>query len=335
MTTISTISEFLLEAGTEYRIVDMGRGFKILDNQSFLEIENGLQQAPRPRQQMLWLGILFWNKSLSKQHFIWFIKLPLDERGNVVGAQRDQFLSIVIEALGSELLNDDSDKSLPDNPFLFTPNQSQLADFNSYARVLLGLKPGQYYAAAKNYIARPDLNDWQEVALQGLSDIIFNLNLEHNQQHIVQHFDSYAELVQTTLLASLENVTVPAELAEFLFGLLQKTRPEHKLFIPLLRALSQYSEKNKLRENLRALLENKLSSGDHLIVLAGRHWGLCEDYEFLTVFMEEAARLNLLPALYADLVQIPSLRDIMLRRLRDPQRSETLAQGINQLFGRA
>lgn len=334
MTTISTISEFLLEAGTEYRVIDMGRGFNLLDNQSFLEIENGILQAPRPRQQMLWLGMLFWNKSLSNQHFIWFIKLPLDEQGKVVSAQRDQFLSIVIEALGSELLNDESDKSLPDNPFLFTPNQSQLADFNSYARVLLGLKPGQFYTAAKNYIARPDINDWQDVALQGLSDVVFNLNLEHNQQHIIQCFGDYAELVQTTLLASLENVTLPTELAEFLFKLLQKTRQEDKLFIPLLRALSQYSDKTGLRDNLKSLLANKLSSGDHLIVLAGRHWSLCEEYEFLTLFMEEAARLDLLPALYTDLVQIPCLREIVLRRLRDPQRSETLAQGINQLFGR-
>lgn len=334
MTTISTISEFLLEAGTEYRIIDMGRGFNLLDNQLFLEIENGIQRAPRPRQQMLWLGVLFWNKSLSKQHFIWFIKLPLDEQGMVVGAQRDQFLNIVIEALGTELLQDDSEKSLPENPFVFTPNQSQLADFNSYARVLLDLKPGQFYPAAKNYIARPDLNNWQDVALQGLSDVIFYLNLEHNEQHIIQQFDHYDELVQSTILASLENVRLPSSLADFLFALLQNTRPEEKLFIPLLRALTQYQDKTKLRENLQSLLESRLSSGDHLIVLAGRHWALCEDYTFLTLFMEEASRLDLLPALYADLVQIPALREIMLQRLRDPQRSEILTQGINQIFGR-
>lgn len=335
MTRIATISEFLLEAGTEYRIIDMGRGFNLVDNQLFLDIENGSVMAPRPRQQMLWLGILFWNKSLSSQHYIWFIKLPLDEQGKVIAAQRDQFLQIVIEALGTELLQDDSEKSLPDNPFLFTPNQSQLADFNSQARVLLGLKPGQYYSDAKNYIARPDINDWQNVALQGLSDVVFNLNLDHNEQHIIAHFEQYDELVQHTLLASLENAPLSVALADFLFTLARQTRPEEKAFIPLLRSLTHYPDQQALADNLQSLLSSRLSTGDHLIVIAGRHWSLSSNYAFLTLFMEEASRLDLLPALYADLVQIPELREIMLKRLRDPERSEILATGINKLFGRS
>lgn len=335
MTRITTISEFLLEAGTEYRIVDMGRAFRLLDNQAFLNIETAAAPAPLPRQQMMWLGILFWNKSLSSQHYIWFIKLPLDERGNVITAQRDQFLSIVVEALGTELLNDDSEKSLPDNPFLFTPNQAQLADFNSFAKKRLGLPPGQFYNDAKNYIARPDLHDWQIVAVQGLSDVVFNLNLDHNAKHIEQNFASYDQVVQHSLLASMENTALPEALSQFLFQQLKAARPEEKIFNHLLRALTHFDGLTELRANLKVILEQSLSTADTLIVIAGRHWQLLEDYPFLTAYMQEAARLDLLPALYSDLVQIPGLRDIMLQRLRDPERSELLAKGINQLFGRS
>ena len=334
MSDISSISEFLLEAGTDYRIVDMGRGFQQIDSQTFLEIENGQRTPDNPRQQCLWLGILFWNKNLSQQHYIWFIKLPVDEQGLIVAAQRDHFLQIIIEALGIEMLQSEEQKQLPENPFVFTPGQAQLADFNSLARQLLQLPPGQYYSAAKNYIARPDITDWQTIAVQGLSDVSCRLNLDHNAQHITQQFANYHPEVQKSLLASLENVAKPAELQTFLLNTLKSVAPDAALFNPLLRSLTGTALQDELRENLAVMMQQGLSSSDHLIVIAGRHWSLLQDYQFLTLFLEEAARMNLFAALYADVVQIPSLRLQVLKRLRDPQRSELLANGLDQLFKR-
>ena len=57
MSSIDTISEFLLHAGTDYRVFDMARGIRPLDSQSFLEIENGTVPAPYPRQQHIWFGV--------------------------------------------------------------------------------------------------------------------------------------------------------------------------------------------------------------------------------------------------------------------------------------
>lgn len=335
MSNITTISEFLLEAGTDYRIIDMGRGFHLLDSQSFLDIESGKQKPARPRQQMIWLGILFWNKSLSKQQYIWFIKLPLDEQGLVVTAQRDQFLNIIVEALGTEMLQSEEEKSIPENPYLFKPSQPQIADFNSYARQLLNMGTGQYYQCAKNYIARPDINHWQEIAMQGISDIAFNLNKDHNEKHIVEHFDDYAFEVQSGLLASMENIELPETLNTFLVKKLRASQATAPLFNPLLRSMAKVQNKNALVQELSDVFRHSLSCPDNLIVIAGRHWQLMQDYDFLTLFFEESARLNLFPELYADLVQIPDLRENVLRRLRDPQRTELMTQGINQLFGRS
>lgn len=331
---INSISEFLLQAGTDYRIIDMGRGFHLLNNQAFLDIETGQQQPERPRQQMIWLGILFWNKNLSQQQFIWFIKLPLDETGYVMTAARDQFLQIIIEALGTEMLQSQEQKDIPDNPYLFKPSQPQISDFNSYSRCLLNLDTSQFYVAAKNYIARPDINDWQEIALQGISDAAFNLHIDHNAKHIAQHFETYATEVKSALLGSMENVNVPEPLQSYLLQQLQNCEISDSLFNPLLRALAKNTNHHALTEILKIPLQKKQSSQDNLIVLAGRHWQLLQDYQFLTLFCEEAARLKIFPELYADLVQIPILRDIVLKRLRDPQRSDELFKGINQLFGR-
>tara|TARA_Y100000814_G_scaffold293367_1_gene274622 strand:- start:1382 stop:1690 length:309 start_codon:yes stop_codon:yes gene_type:complete len=97
---INSISEFLLQAGTEYLVFDLGRRIEPLESQTFLNIENGLHIPPFPRQKHAWFGIVFWNKRASNQHYIWFIKLPIDEQGLVVTATRNHFLQIIVDALG-------------------------------------------------------------------------------------------------------------------------------------------------------------------------------------------------------------------------------------------
>lgn len=334
MTQITTISEFLLEAGTDYRVIDMGRGFRVMDSQDFLDIENGAAQPSCPRQQMLWLGILFWNKNLSRQHYIWFVKLPLDEQGRLVIAQRDQFLQIIVEALGTEMLQSDTEKTLPDNPFLFTPTQQQLADFNGLSKTLLSLPTGDFYQKAKNYIARPDIQDWQAVPLQGISDLAFHLNKDHNEAHIIEHFSHYAEAVKSSLLSALENVAISARLSQFLLEKISVSSPQHPEFNYLLRALSQSPEKAPVTSFLAELLSSPKLTQDNLVVIAGRHWQCFDDYQLLTCLLEQTVRLGIFTSLYADLVQIPMLRGNLLKRLRDPERSALIALGINQLFGR-
>ena len=332
MAKISSISEFLLEAGTDYRIIDMGRGFHQIDSQTFLDIENSKIPPLYPRQQMLWLGILFWNKQLSQQHYIWFVKLPLDEQGLLIGAQRDQFLQVIIEALGTEMLESDEEKSLPENPWLFTPTQPQIAHFNSLARQLLNLGPGQYYQGAKNYIARPDINNWQEIALQGISDLAFYLGQDHNSKHLINNFEKYSSEVQLPLLAALENVNIGIELQDFLLQKLQQTDHKSPLFNALLRALAKSESPEPLKLFLQKILTASEVTQDNLIVTVGRHWKLLQDYGFLTLVLEQAVQLNIFVSLYADIVQLPELRTQVLKRLRDPERSDLMAKGLDQLF---
>ncbi len=136
MSQINTISEFLLQAGTDYRAFDMARGIRPLEPQLFLDIESAIVPAPYPRQQHAWFGILFFNKQMSHEHYIWFVKLPLDEQGLVIGAARQEFLKIVVEALGQTLdQQKKTNNQLPENPLTFVPNQKHLPNFNSTDRV--------------------------------------------------------------------------------------------------------------------------------------------------------------------------------------------------------
>ena len=100
--TINSISEFLHAAGTQFRIVDMGRGYRELSAQTFVDIEYQKQPVPYPRQQHMWFGCIFWQ---SGQHYIWFLKLPLDERGLLNLLLASLLLEKVVQALGAQLEN--------------------------------------------------------------------------------------------------------------------------------------------------------------------------------------------------------------------------------------
>ncbi len=64
--TIDTISEFMLHAGTDYRVYDMGRGIESMDSQKFIELEKNQLPAPCPRTGHAWFGIVFWNKKITR-----------------------------------------------------------------------------------------------------------------------------------------------------------------------------------------------------------------------------------------------------------------------------
>ena len=155
MSQINTISEFLLQAGTDYRVFDMARGIRQLESQLFLEIERATLPAPFPRQQHAWFGILFFDKKMSHERYIWFVKLPLDEQGLVIAAAQQQFLQLVIEALGQTLDKQNStNNQLPENPFTFVPNQQQLADFNSIGRIELDIPLSEHLALVEQYLSK-------------------------------------------------------------------------------------------------------------------------------------------------------------------------------------
>ena len=110
---INSLSEFLLQAHTQHLVFDMGRGLKPITNQLFFEWEN--QQSPclYPRQDHAWFCIAFWNEKLSSERYIWFIKLPLDENGLMIQAARNQFLEIIIQALGKGLEHTQDENAQP------------------------------------------------------------------------------------------------------------------------------------------------------------------------------------------------------------------------------
>lgn len=337
MTGISSISEFLLQAGTQYRIYDMGRGIRKLTSQAFLDIENGAIPHPYPQQQHAKFGIVFWNKTLSDQQYIWFIKLPVDEQGLLISATRNHFLEIIVEALGKEFEKaDKKNGQLPENPYTFIPAQQQLSDFNSISKVDLKLKPSEHYSKAHSYFETNDINLWQHVPLQGLSDLVARIDEGKNTELLTERLFTQPEQVLFPLLSSMENQALPTKLAEKICHWTEKQR-NAKAKAYGLRALSQ----SKCTGLVQALIESTLASEhgidtDVLVVIGGRHWLILENDTILSTYMEKLAEVNIhqpiFTAMYADLVQIPTIRPQLLAVLRKTDKSQVLTDAIGQLF---
>lgn len=336
MSQINTISEFLLHAGTNYRIFDMGRAIRPISSQQFLDIELGSIPAPFPRMQHAWFGIVFFNPNLTSEHYIWFVKLPVDEQGLVINAARQQFLQIVVDALGQQL---DKDKNglnqLPENPFTFVPAQQLLADFNSISRQALSLAPSRYYDLATQYVQNPQIVEWQNLSVQGIADVVaFSLNGSKNNSFIKQ-FEHFAPAVQQACCHSFENHQLDDNYSEMLKTWWQSGTFSHERLIALLRALSQSNNTKLLNSLLHETLQHaERVNTDVLIIIAARHWQSLHNSELMALFIERLAECDsdFFIGLFRDLVQIPDTRTKMLEVLRWPNKPANLVAAIEQLF---
>jgi hypothetical protein len=334
---MDTISEFLLQAGTDYRIFDMARGIRQLSSQDFLEIENAVAQTPYPRQQHTWVGILFFNRQMSNEHYIWFVKLPLDEQGLVIAAARKQFLQIVVEALGQSLdKHDNQNNQLPENPFTFVPNQQQLADFNSICRMALKLPLSEHLSFTEKYLTSPKKIDWKTISLQGIADFTASLQHEKPKALLLKQFFKLAPDMQHAVCASLENHPVDEDISLMLIDWYQQNTQDELRLNSVLRGLCQSQTESKVKLFVSSILDSEHGQQSIVLMLiAARHWRCLNDTNILNVYIEKLANCQQgsFIGLFPDLVQIPNIRANMLEVLRWPDKSPQLTQAIGQLFG--
>ena len=94
MTEITTLSQFLSTANTQFQVYDLGRRVQNIDMMAFHQIESLATPYPYPIQGHAHFAIVFWQA--EQQPYIWFIKLPLDEQGLLSPAPRQQFIKMIL-----------------------------------------------------------------------------------------------------------------------------------------------------------------------------------------------------------------------------------------------
>lgn len=272
---------------------------------------------------------------------MWFLRLPLDERGLLKQAAVGDFIKYVIEAMGASLNStptEDEQQKLANNPYTFKPNDDKMAIFNAQLRVLLSLPPSQYYTDAQAYLSgQQDWQQWQHIGLQGLADICARIS-QHNNATLLRKALNHLPMTPLyALLGCLEHCTIPEPLTQRISERLalecQQSQPDLFLIAALVRALAG-SAPQQLQQTLVTLLNQPaLCHREVLIAIAGRCWSGFSDANIASLFLLRLAETEdqtLFNQLFTDLVMQPLLRGIMLQILHG-QADPALITAIQKL----
>ena len=341
MTTISSISEFLTLSNCQFRIYDLGRKTEKLSKELFNKVEENQLPYPTPSQGHAHLAIAFWQRQ-SEQPYLWFIKLPLDERGLLNQGARNHFIAIITEALGSDLSVDPTEKQeelLKSNPYLFTPSQYKLAMLNSLLSVELKVEPSRYYASFIHYLNKKVWSNWQNVGVQGITDYVARID-KNNVEQLSCAFIHLPFEVLSPLCGALENIKLPLPLINAILEFLATNKPESsslttETFQMLLRSLASSVKHSFVDKYFEELLGSNELTDETLIVISGRCWQTINTECRAMKFLELLAQKNnpqLFAAIFKDLVAIPAVRPLIFKCMRDSTRSEKLSIAIGQLF---
>ncbi|MBB1270667.1 DUF3549 family protein [Shewanella sp. SR44-3] len=342
MTEITTLSQFLTTAKTQFQVYDLGRRVQHIDAIAFHQIESLLAPYPFPIQGHAQIGLVFWQH--ADQPYIWFLKLPLDEQGLLSPAPRSQFIQMILDALGKDLtqeLTEAQQEQFANHPFSFKPNQHKLALFNALVRQQLGQQASSQYELAAQYLSGQSLvgastaveqgcNNWEQLGLQGIADVCVRVkNLDHLNS-LIACFDFAPLPVQAAICQCLEHLPLEPSLAARVYQQFEQALDEHKA--SYLAALA--SNPSLSIKAIKHLSQGNLLDANHLITIAARNWLALQDPDCRTIFLEALAlqEQGFFNQVFADIVAIPSLRQALLLELRNPERSDTLSIAIGGLF---
>lgn len=343
MDKIATISELLQLSGSSYRIYDLGRKVTKLGKQEFEKVEQAMQPYPMPIQGHACFSIVFWQQT-PEQPYIWFVKLPLDERGLLNQGARNHYLAIILEALGNDLGQDPSEKQeqlLKENPYNFKPTQYKLATLNACIKRDLKQKASEYYEHCQLYLSGSiGWDNWQGVGVQGLCDFAARIECPENEQALIKALQHLPEDVFTPLCSALENQSFSIDLLNEFIALgqleLAKDELDQIKLANIIRGMSSNGQHPFLQSFIGDVINNvNVIDLNLLLTISGRTWLALTELEQLTAFLEKLVSIvsqDIFMAVFQDLIALPSIRPLLLQCIRNPQRSGQLGNAIGLIF---
>ena len=327
---MNTIAELLSLGGCQFKVFDLGRRIEKIRSSHFITFEQGAEPYPSPIQGHACFAIVFAKPEQAQQPFLWLLKFPLDEQSKLVFASRDDFLRLVIEALGNDIANGNiNTEKLNNHAYSLKPSTEKLAVLNARIRKELHQPASLYYESAYQYFCQqPTELGWQTLGLQGIADLSIRLEEPELHQGIAQQLEKIPEPAFNALAQCIEHSALPAALVRALLGM-----PNERKNSFWLRAISGATD-----AVLWQVVEEKLMakpSQDELITIAARHWRVLTEPHRVLAYLEAVAATQPIPSLFATLVAdlnaLAACRSACMMALRSKERSSALAHAIGQL----
>ena len=342
---MQSLNDFLQQVGFNFIVYDMGRRIVRLTPQQFNQFENANIAYPTPLQQHAWLGIIGWAMDDKTQHFIWFIKLPLDELGKINPLARDELLRYLIEQLGQQLLINEENTTAEIEPSAlphgFTPGEETMAIFHAKAAQHLGQPASRFYDHTRQYLSGTQGYDqWAFVGMQGLADVIARLNQQDNQKLLQQAVPHLPIQPFCQICRFLEHENISPQLAEIIINRSNNETDSNNYrnsIVSAIRAIAGCTDQDLRQSFIRKILTGDLGSDiEILAAISGRCWNDLKDEELCRLFLNNLAindnGQSGFTHLLMDLLMIPGMRESIMKGLRDPERSQELAQAMGQFF---
>lgn len=340
MQPMETLSDLLQQLQGQYRIYDMGCRLSKLSSTDFKKFEEGQKAYPLPWLRHAWVGILSWSpkspKLTASSPTIWFLKLPLDERGLLIQAARDEFLNQLLETIGTNILDEQASaewaEQLKHSNLAFTPDQARMAAFHAQASITLEQPASRFYPAVRSYMSSEDSQqNWQELGLQGFADFAMRLD---QQQQWQQKISQLPAAVLETIAAQLENQKLD-HLVSKAFILRGEASINDGEKVACLRAISQSTDAASRQHWLKQILDKDNMVGVELLATITSK---CSKDLLKPVLMDLfihqcAADQGVFNGLVQELMYQPKLRIKVLEAFRAEDRSPSVIQAIGVLMG--
>ena len=340
MQPMETLSDLLQQLQGQYRIYDMGCRLSKLSSTDFKKFEEGQKAYPLPWLRHAWVGILSWSAKSPKlgvsSPTIWFLKLPLDERGLLIQAARDEFLNQLLETIGTNMLDEQASaewaEQLKHSNLAFTPDQARMAAFHAQASITLEQPASRFYPAVQSYMSSEDSQqNWQELGLQGFADFAMRLDQQQQWQRKISQLPA---AVLETIAAQLENQKLD-HLVSKAFILRGETSINDGEKVACLRAISQSKDAASRQHWLKQILDKDNMVGVELLATITSK---CSKDLLKPVLMDLfihqcAADQGVFNGLVQELMYQPKLRKKVLEAFRAEGRSPSVIQAIGVLMG--
>ncbi|MCU7938330.1 MAG: DUF3549 family protein [gamma proteobacterium symbiont of Bathyaustriella thionipta] len=329
---MSSINQFFSEIGCHFQCYNMGRIIQLVDKQTLIDFELNNTAWQSPFLQQSWLAIVFWQENAQtdkskSDHYVWFLKLTLDEQAKLNLAARDDFLRRLFDALEHYLDDAQQNKhqttadklqslesAMKDNPYGFQPKEAQMANFHAIVHQQLSLPASQYYPNTQEYMSGQNgFVQWNQLGLQGIADFAARLDESYNngtnEQLIINNIRHLPLSPFQVLGACLENQAISKALTQAIYEKLsqtleQRSKQENRhsaltssepleiitVCITSIKASAQ-SRDQKLQIQLLTTVLKSIAGTDIevLATIAGRCWQRIIHPEILSLFLEALA----------------------------------------------
>ncbi|MEZ8144006.1 hypothetical protein A1OO_21510 [Enterovibrio norvegicus FF-33] len=328
-----SLNAIFSQANCEFLAFDLSRRVTEISNKDFTAIEENRVAYPFPAQQHAHMGIAFWQPNQTP--WIWFLKMPLDERGLLQQAALGNFIQYVAQAMGASFdktLTEEEQEKLAANPYTFKPQDDKKAMFHAFLTDKLQQPASQYYDHAQHYMSGElGWDKWQGVGLQGLADLSVRMERHNNATRIRKAMSNMPDTPKYALLGCLEHCDIPDALAErieeCMDTILAAGNADLFLLAAHVRALAGASPEKCQSVIERMLAIPALRHREMLIAIAGRCWQSLANDTLLDAFLIAVAEQSdqaFFQQMVADLVMIPSLRPQVLALLHGSASTELM-----------